>query len=504
MNDSPGWASPGSDNSETPPADAPDAPGLPRQAGPPSPPPQDAPDADQPDRTGPAGEHSDAAVPAAPEGSEPAAPAEAPQQPPVPPGPVAPNWSATQPPAAPWGHNPPPGPGQPVPPPPPGPNAGMGGAPYPGGPYPGGPYPGGPYPGGPYPGGPYPGGPYPGPPQPGWGWAGGPHPRWTAPPPPKPGVIPLRPLDVGDIAGGAFAVIRVHWRKVLAISFAVSLVLEILQMIFSRYVWNGSIRMPDESQPSMAALEHFYRDAAPAILGSTALSTLAAIVAVPLLTVIVSRSILGRPVDIGEVWREARSRMPWLLGLMLSMAVVLTLLMAICVLPGAAVTVAGSTAGGAGLTVLGALAGGCLVLWLVVPFSLSIPTLLLERQGIVASVSRAYKLVRGSWWRVLGVLLLGLLLTAVLGALIQYPFVAISELANGTAGTGSSSMLSLYNSTGTGFSILLAIGSTIASTFTLPMTTGIITLLYIDRRIRTEGLDVELARAAGIEGYQGR
>lgn len=47
-----------------------------------------------------------------------------------------------------------------------------------------------------------PGGPAWGPPPPppwGWGWP---------PPAPKPGVIPLRPLQAGDIFGGVFATMR--------------------------------------------------------------------------------------------------------------------------------------------------------------------------------------------------------------------------------------------------------------------------------------------------------
>ena len=39
-----------------------------------------------------------------------------------------------------------------------------------------------------------------------------------------------------------------------------------------------------------------------------------------------------------------------------------------------------------------------------------------------------------------------------------------------------------------------------SQTIVIPFTAGITALLYIDRRIRREALDIELARAAGVPG----
>ena len=55
----------------------------------------------------------------------------------------------------------------------------------------------------------------------------------------------------------------------------------------------------------------------------------------------------------------------------------------------------------------------------------------------------------------------------------------------------------------TGLQISLAVtnlGSVLASTVTAPFTAALTALLYIDLRIRREGLDVALARAAAQEG----
>ena len=49
--------------------------------------------------------------------------------------------------------------------------------------------------------------------------------------------------------------------------------------------------------------------------------------------------------------------------------------------------------------------------------------------------------------------------------------------------------------------IVSGIGSVIGSMITFPIAAGVIVLLYIDQRIRREALDLDLARAAGLQGY---
>ncbi|MBO7941512.1 hypothetical protein JTP77_037285, partial [Streptomyces sp. S9] len=55
------------------------------------------------------------------------------------------------------------------------------------------------------------------------GWGSG----WGGPPPAvKPGVIPLRPLGVGEMLDGAVSTMRTYWRTVLGISLAIAIVFE--------------------------------------------------------------------------------------------------------------------------------------------------------------------------------------------------------------------------------------------------------------------------------------
>ena len=451
MNDSPGWASPGSDNSETSPDGASDTPGLPEQAGPPA---AEGPADTPPEATSPPAQ---AAGPGTP--------------PPGPGGSVPPNWAASQPPPGEWGQGPtpPPGPGGPVPPPPPGPGAG----------------------------------------QPGWGWNGmpaGPHPYYQAPPPPpRPGVIPLRPLGVSDMLEGAFATLRAHWRIVLGISAVVSVLSGIGQILITGFLLRNNPAMKAFSNgtaPSLHDLEQLYKWLLPALGGDALITVLTQGVSTALLILVVSRSVLGRKVTMGEVWADAR---PWLLrmlGLTILVPLIAFAALALSILPGVVVALAGSPDAGAGVAVLGGLAGMCVLLWLLVSFSLAAPTLMLEKQGVLASLRRSFRLVNGSWWRVFGIELLMLLLVGIATNLAQAPFTAFSgphDLSN------TPNIFSAVSATMTWrFVILAGIGQIIGSTLTLPLSSAVTSLLYMDQRIRREGLDIELARAAGVPGYETR
>ncbi|MEV7088789.1 hypothetical protein AB0O07_23370 [Streptomyces sp. NPDC093085] len=329
-------------------------------------------------------------------------------------------------------------------------------------------------------------------PRPAQNWGGpppgGPHGGgWGAPPAAKPGVIPLRPLSVGEILDGAVSTLRVHWRTVLSVSLVVSVIAQIGDILLRRYLVPAPFT-PDPNAPLQETLAKT-ADSAQAQLTadipSLALMMVCTLFTTAILTVVISRSVLGRPVTLAEAWQEARPRIPRLLGFTLLLALMSVAVLTVCMLPGVLI---GSVAGVA-LALLGAMAAFFIVIWLMVRFSLTSPALMLERQGIIPSMRRSAKLVSGAWWRTFGVLALTLLLSFLLTFLIAIPFAAVSRIVAGDTLTGWP------------FLIITGIGAVIASTITYPISAGVTVLLYVDQRIRREALDLELARAAGIPGY---
>ncbi|MER5430719.1 glycerophosphoryl diester phosphodiesterase membrane domain-containing protein [Streptomyces sp. NPDC002588] len=459
MKDTPGWASPGSAPSDGQEADS---------SGP----------ADRPvsDRPAPS-----AGSPAAP---PPPAPQSGGQPGGNPPDPGT-KWSKEQPPRAQWSA--PAGPrtpGQapPPPPPPPPPGAGWGGPP---------------------PAGP---GPYGGPPQGPVGYGG--HPGWGAgwggpPPAAKPGVIPLRPLGVGEILDGAVSTMRTYWRTVLGISLTVAIVTQLIVVLLEGLVLNSTTDTSALNDPS-ATLDEQTRAMGDLLLesGIVLLVTLVGtIIATALLTTVTSRAVLGRPVTLQDAWRDARPRIPRLFGLLFLLLLIAAAVSAAGALPGVLVSAAGAQDAGAALSLLGTLGAVLVTLWLLVRFSLASPALMLEKQGIKKALGRSAKLVRGSWWRTFGIQLLALIITNIVAAIVVVPFALAGAAASDS---GVSGFLDGTGNHGWTYLIISGIGSVIGSMITLPIVAGVVVLLYIDQRIRREALDLDLARAAGLQGYDNR
>ncbi|MFJ5679836.1 hypothetical protein [Streptomyces sp. NPDC093097] len=331
------------------------------------------------------------------------------------------------------------------------------------------------------------------------GWNGG----WAAmPPAAKPGVIPLRPLGVGEILDGAVATMRAHWRTVLGISLIVAVVSQTAITLVTGLWFPGPTTRTSLDDGSAPPLRQLVSDLGDSLTGSvitTVIGLLATIIATGMLTMLVSRAVLGRPVSAGETWRDARSQLPRLLGLLVLLPLLVTVVFAIGLAPGLIVTASGPIGIGLLITLLGMLAAACVSIWLWVRYSLASPALMLEKQGVIASMRRSAKLVRDAWWRVLGIQLLAYLLIVIVEFIIQIPATLIAFLIGGQSlmdwANGTS------DSTGWPFLITMGIGAVISSTIALPISAGVTALLYVDQRIRREALDLELARAAGLPGY---
>jgi hypothetical protein len=300
---------------------------------------------------------------------------------------------------------------------------------------------------------------------------------------------------VGEILDGAIATLRLHWRAIMGVTIAVGVVTQACNVVV-QHQFVDRTRLDDlqhNPSPSPGDVLHAITGTMAASGLSVLVAMIGTIVATAMLTVIVSRAVLGRPVTARDAWRDARPRLPRLLGLTLLIPVLLCGVLAVAALPGALIAQAGAHAGGATLVTLGLLGGFVLSLWLWVQWSLASPALMLEKQGIVAAMKRSAKLVRGSGFRVLGVTLLAFVLAAIVSSLIQLPFVLIG---GAVTGDGASTFFSADNSASWSYLAIAAIGGVIASAVTLPVSAGVIALLYMDQRIRRESLDIELARAA--------
>ncbi|OEJ32225.1 hypothetical protein [Streptomyces subrutilus] len=321
------------------------------------------------------------------------------------------------------------------------------------------------------------------------GYPGGPG-QWGQPPAAKPGVIPLRPLGLGEILDGAVATMRSHWRSILPITLVVATVVQVLSVLTQKYAMADLAVSPDAG----ATLDEAVNDLVVALGALVAVGFIAAlggIFATAMLTMIYSRAVLGTTSTVSAAWREARPQLLRLLGLTFLLGIGAVLLVTALIMPGI-------LAESPGLALVGGLVAAPLFTWLWIKFSLASPALMLEKSTVFKALGRSSKLVQGTWWRIFGITVLTQIITGIVSAIIVWPLTIVGMAA---FGGGLSGMEDGTASTAWGALILSGIGSIIAQTIVMPILSGVTVLLYVDQRIRREGLDLELARAAGIENY---
>ena len=327
---------------------------------------------------------------------------------------------------------------------------------------------------------------------------------WAPPPSaPKPGVVPLRPLGLGDILDGAVTYIRRDPKTVLGLSALLSLALVVLSFVANAAAFSslsGLSARASTATGSADSLDAVFGASAGASVASqlTSLVGLLAsfvvgVIATGLFTSVMGQAVLGRHVTVGQAWERTRARFWPLIGLTL-----LTFL----ILAGTAVVAGGGaialgfvigSAAGAGLGILIGfilvVAAICLFVWLAIRFSLAPAAVVLEKARPVMSLRRSVRLVKGAWWRVFGIALLAQIIASVVGGVLAIPFTVIGGLTS----------INSLESGNIPWTYLLAvgIGTFVSSVITLPFTSGVTSLQYIDQRIRREALDLELQRASG-------
>ncbi|WP_433373596.1 hypothetical protein [Streptosporangium sp. CA-115845] len=306
----------------------------------------------------------------------------------------------------------------------------------------------------------------------------------------RPGIIPLRPLGLGDILDGAIKLIRSNPKSVLGLS-AIAAALSAIPLAIGEALLLGSGATPLENLPEASFLAQY---------GGALLSYAVQLVAVTLLTGVLTR-ILGRAVfggrmTAGEAWTLTRSRVPTLFGLVIVSTV--ALLAPLLLIVG---LFAALDAAGAELSVV--VIVGLLALLAFVAYALFITTRLalapaaavLERLGVVDSLRRSWNLVSGGFWRTLGILLLTQIIAGLVGTVLSFPFTLGGSLL-GLLGGGS---LGAQIAT----AVLIAVGATVGAMITYPFQAAVNGLLYADRRMRTEAFDLVLQTAAIEQRRQG-
>ncbi|RST04542.1 hypothetical protein EF910_16120 [Streptomyces sp. WAC07149] len=340
-------------------------------------------------------------------------------------------------------------------------------------------------------------------------WGGG----WIQPPP-QPGVIPLRPLGPGEMVGGAFKAFRQYWKPLVGVMLAVQgagFLLVVAAAVIGVAAASGSFAevfaVDSDAHADSSDVATVFLALLPAgvilllvmLLGTAAVGALC--------PAVVQEAVLGRTTTFRDMWRRTWSRLPSVLG-----AVFLTGLIAggpavLIYAIGIPLTImawdGSGTPAGVLLLVLAALSWMPVAAWLAVRFSLAPAAAVFEDLRPVAALRRSAALVKGGWWRVFGVTLLAYLVGMAGGYAIQMPFGLVGVLAlfpsmlDSGAGDGVSATMVI------GLIVYLAcllLGTVVSALFQLGYPQLVVSLLYVDQRMRNENLAPALVTAA----YGGR
>jgi Membrane domain of glycerophosphoryl diester phosphodiesterase len=307
---------------------------------------------------------------------------------------------------------------------------------------------------------------------------------------PQPGGIPLRPLALSDILNGAVTAIRRNPAATVGLAAIVMGITGIVTTVL-RLLALGTVHTSVNTFGSGSA-QFTTRTSTSASLTwvgliSVVLALIAEVILTGMLTGVIGRGVLGQRVSIGQAWRLARPRLGAIVRVVLLTWVILLAPAAVYLIV-LFLIIAGHLAGLA--VAWGIIAGLALFaaeILLYTRLALATPVVVLERRNARAAVRRSWQLSRQSFWRLFGILLLAGILVAIAGYIVEIPFVVLQYVLHG-------GFTSLYPSVAG--VIVGGLGGIVAGAITRPVIAGVVVLLYIDMRMRKEGLDLALRNAA--------
>ena len=265
----------------------------------------------------------------------------------------------------------------------------------------------------------------------------------------------LRPATTADLLDGGFAFLKARPRAAVGMAAAFVVPLQILIAWLQRDVLGGGAFTQALSDPTGSAIFADDQDAGvETLLALVGPSLVLSFVAGAIVLMLVAEQ-AGTELAPGDALRGSLRR-GWSLAVAWFLVHVLEgLALLALVLPAFAV----------------------MTLFVVVA-----PAAAAERLGPIAAMRRSWRLCRRRFWFVFGVAgLSGLVASTVEWILALLPTILADELG-GTVGW-----------------VVLAVGQSFASLVAIPVVAATTALLYLDLRLRLEGLDLELDAVAAFE-----
>lgn len=292
----------------------------------------------------------------------------------------------------------------------------------------------------------------------------------------QPGVIPLRPLTLGDIFGGSISTIRRNPEATIGMAVIVLGAFLVPSLLIS-----FGISLIPGLDPDIS------------LVISSLVPSLVAIFPTLVLTgfilYVVSEAALGEKVGLGQTWRAVRGRIPALIGV----SILTSIITVVAVSLGLVLLFVAIAVGETVVIVLGVVAlfaSILLAIWLGVRLILSSAPVVLEKAGPLRALGRSWALSTGTqFWRLLGITVLAAILAYVISLVLGTPLNLLFGFLPALFIESESSqfMVAIFGQHLSQFLVGLLV---------TPFTAGVTALLYLDQRIRREALDIGMQQAA--------
>jgi hypothetical protein len=325
----------------------------------------------------------------------------------------------------------------------------------------------------------------------------------------QPGVIPLRPLRLGEVIEGTFRTFRRYPATVFTLGVSLALLQSVIYISLfwlidrSNFIshWN---KLDPADLASWPRTWSGYSDISPSwflgwLIFAAVLMLLTYVIGSLAYSHVGGEAILGAHLSAGDAWRLTRRQLGrgialWLLVLLIGLGVFgagfALIVLLVSILPVIGVLIA----------IVVYMVMLAFLLFVGVRLYLAPVVLALEDLGPRASIVRSFTLARGSSWRILGYLLMSALIAVALSVVVSLPFNLIGSLAGTSNVSTTSGSLTLTDiSTVSIFTQLL--GNLVAAAVTLPFTYLFVTMLYTDIRMRKENLASVLSTTARQRGH---
>ena len=318
------------------------------------------------------------------------------------------------------------------------------------------------------------------------------YPTWT--PASRPGIIPLEPLSFGTVLGRSFSALRRNPRVLLGFALVVQALatLMVVAGVAGTAFWAyARLQNVSTSSPDYDTL--LAGSVAIGIIISAVLGLVAAALQIVVQAVVVTdvaRGALAERATLGELWQQVKPVAWRLVGYTL----LVTLAMALGFGIVAGIVVAVSTlapVAGIVFTVLAVLGAIPLLLWLTTKLLVASPVIVLEHATIRQAIVRSWRLSRGRFWPMLGVVVLIQVIFGVVAQVITLPFSLLGGFVGSLIAPTGDADTQLVVTMVVSLALPEIMSLLISSVAAVVQATAS-SLLYIDARMRKEGLDLDL------------